>query len=161
ASRSRDGELRRRGSVPRRRRRALRPFAPPAARCRALLIRGTKVALLRLMRNVTDLVEILGGRLERPRRAAIAPGWTLVTEFDHGGKHYALVVCERESVELTPREREVITRACVGQTNKVIAFDLGVSDSTVRVFMARACAKLGVRTRAQAIAAYRESTSHR
>ena len=107
------------------------------------------------MHNVTDLADKRGGAPGRPARARVPRGWTLVSEFDHEGKQYALLVRTAGPLRLTPREREVITRACVGQTNKVIAFDLAVSDSTVRVFMTRICAKLGVKTRAEAVAAYR------
>jgi DNA-binding NarL/FixJ family response regulator len=48
---------------------------------------------------------------------------------------------------LTSREREVVTRALRGSANKVIAYDLGLAHSTVRVLMARAASKLGAHSR--------------
>ena len=54
----------------------------------------------------------------------------------------------------TPRERQVVGYAALGHDNKVIAYDLGIAHSTVKVLMARAAQKLGVGTRAELIAAY-------
>lgn len=48
---------------------------------------------------------------------------------------------------LSKREREVVRRALLGDRNKVIAYDLGLADSTVRVLMRRAAAKMQVRSR--------------
>ncbi|TXH35082.1 MAG: response regulator transcription factor [Burkholderiaceae bacterium] len=53
---------------------------------------------------------------------------------------------------LTDREREVIRRVASGMMNKVIADDLGVAMRTVEVHRARALAKLGVRSAAEAAA---------
>jgi DNA-binding CsgD family transcriptional regulator len=50
---------------------------------------------------------------------------------------------------LTDRERQVVLQAALGFTNKEIAYALGISDSTVRVLMARAAEKLGVRSRVE------------
>jgi DNA-binding NarL/FixJ family response regulator len=44
---------------------------------------------------------------------------------------------------LTPRERQIVDAVRGGQTHKEIAFDLGISDATVRVLYARAMRKLG------------------
>jgi DNA-binding NarL/FixJ family response regulator len=48
---------------------------------------------------------------------------------------------------LTVRERDVVARALRGCANKVIAYDLGLAHSTVRVLMARAAIKLGAHSR--------------
>jgi DNA-binding CsgD family transcriptional regulator len=48
---------------------------------------------------------------------------------------------------LSAREREVVEHALSGIETKVIAYDLGLAHSTVRVLMARAAAKLGVNSR--------------
>lgn len=49
---------------------------------------------------------------------------------------------------LTDRELEVVTSAATtGKGAKEIAYDLAISPSTARVLLARACARLGVRTR--------------
>ena len=49
-------------------------------------------------------------------------------------------------------DREVIRRVASGMMNKVIADDLGVAMRTVEVHRARALAKLGVRSAAEAAA---------
>jgi DNA-binding NarL/FixJ family response regulator len=46
---------------------------------------------------------------------------------------------------LTRREREILDAVLAGRTHKEVAFDLGVSDATVRVLYARAMKKLGRR----------------
>ncbi len=48
---------------------------------------------------------------------------------------------------LSRREREVVTRKLRGEENKKIAYDLGLADSTVRVHLRRAAAKLGCASR--------------
>jgi DNA-binding NarL/FixJ family response regulator len=79
--------------------------------------------------------------------------WDVVSEFEVDGCRYAVLATNDAPPPFTPREQEVLTRACRGETNKVIAYELGISDSTVRVLMGRVCAKLGVRSRCEAIEA--------
>ncbi len=52
---------------------------------------------------------------------------------------------------LTEREREVFHRVADGEMNKVIAFDLGISQRTVEAHRSQVMKKLGVRTLAQLI----------
>lgn len=52
---------------------------------------------------------------------------------------------------LTDRERAVFESVADGDMNKVIAFDLGISERTVEVHRANAMKKLGVRTLAELI----------
>ncbi|HVU01679.1 MAG TPA: LuxR C-terminal-related transcriptional regulator [Polyangiaceae bacterium] len=82
--------------------------------------------------------------------------WTLVDKFEENGRRY-VVARENQSREarlaaLTDRERQVVLHATLGFTNKEIAYALGVSASTVRVLMARAASRIGVRTRAELLA---------
>jgi DNA-binding NarL/FixJ family response regulator len=56
-------------------------------------------------------------------------------------------------VALSPREREVIQLVASGATNREIARTLGVGEETVKTLLTRAFDKLGVRRRAQAVAA--------
>jgi DNA-binding NarL/FixJ family response regulator len=44
---------------------------------------------------------------------------------------------------LSPRERQILDAVLRGQTHKEVAFDLGVSNATVRVLYSRAMRKLG------------------
>src|SRR5436309_2026588 len=95
----------------------------------------------------------------KPRARDVPPGWELVAEYGLDGRSYVIIRAKGHASALTPRQRQVLARAALGQTNKVIAFELGVSDSTVRVLMARACARLGVKTREEAIEAYRATVN--
>jgi two-component system response regulator FixJ len=57
----------------------------------------------------------------------------------------------RRVAELSPREREVLDALVAGQSNKVIAFELGLSVRTVEVHRARMMDRLGVRQLAEAV----------
>jgi DNA-binding CsgD family transcriptional regulator len=83
----------------------------------------------------------------------VDPRWTLVDSFEENGRRY-VVARENQAQatcfdELTNRERQVVLQAALGFSNKEIAYALGVSASTVRVLMARAAGRIGVRTRAE------------
>lgn len=88
--------------------------------------------------------------------------WSLVDKFDTDGKRYVLARRNEPRVDglslLTERERAVVAYAAMGHANKVIAYDLGIAHSTVRVLLARAASKLGVRSRAGLVAAVRAAT---
>jgi DNA-binding CsgD family transcriptional regulator len=91
------------------------------------------------------------------RKALVGARWSLVDRVELDGKRYILA---RENPPdapgpeaLTARERQVIGFAKLGHHNKLIAYELGIADSTVRVLLARAAARLGVRTRAELLLA--------
>ncbi len=50
---------------------------------------------------------------------------------------------------LTPREREVVERVAAGGSNKRVAAELGIAESTVKLHLHSAFTKLGVRNRVQ------------
>ncbi len=52
---------------------------------------------------------------------------------------------------LTPREAEVLQGLVAGRSNKVIAFDLGVSSRTVEIHRANLMTKLGARSLSEAV----------
>jgi DNA-binding NarL/FixJ family response regulator len=52
---------------------------------------------------------------------------------------------------LTPRELEVLRMVADGAANKIIAWKLGVSESTVKFHVASILTKLGVSTRTEAV----------
>jgi len=63
---------------------------------------------------------------------------------------------------LTPREREILTHVVAGQSNKMIAADLGISQRTVEVHRARVMQKMGVDSLAELVRfADRVSPEHR
>src|SRR5690606_19066328 len=51
---------------------------------------------------------------------------------------------------LTPQQFRVLTMVCEGLLNKQIAYELGVSEATVKAHVTAIFRKLGVRTRTQA-----------
>ena len=91
-------------------------------------------------------------------RGLVAARWSLLDHFESDGRRY--LVARRndprteQSSPLTLRERQAIAWAAIGHSNELIAYDLGVAASTVRVLLARAARKLGARSRAEAIAAW-------
>jgi LuxR family quorum-sensing system transcriptional regulator CciR len=56
------------------------------------------------------------------------------------------------AIQLTDRQRECLTRIARGETSAMIASALGLSIRTVDHYVGDACKRLGVRSRAQAVA---------
>jgi DNA-binding CsgD family transcriptional regulator len=78
-----------------------------------------------------------------------APRWHVLQRFERHGQRYAMIR-EESAAELsllTRRERQVLELVLGGRETKVIAYELGLADATVRVLLARASAKLGARSR--------------
>jgi DNA-binding CsgD family transcriptional regulator len=57
---------------------------------------------------------------------------------------------DREFVQLTPREHEVLELVAVGAANKQIALSLGMTEHTVKFHLAGIFRKLGVANRTEA-----------
>jgi DNA-binding NarL/FixJ family response regulator len=55
------------------------------------------------------------------------------------------------SQTLSEREREVLWHLSLGHDSKMIAFDMGLADSTVRVLLSRTAIKLGTHSRAELV----------
>lgn len=113
------------------------------------------------LRNAVLKIEKARGRrrLDDPDRALgewkalVAGKWSLVDRLEHDGRRY-IVARENEPrapgpAALSDREKQVLGYAQLGHHNKLIAYELGIAQSTVRVLMSRAMSKLGVRTRAE------------
>ncbi len=91
----------------------------------------------------------------RQWRGLVAGQWTLVDQREH-------VVAQRNApldgtawIEtLTERELQVTAYASLGHWNKLIAYELGISASTVRVHIANAARKARVRSRAALLARF-------
>lgn len=92
-------------------------------------------------------------------KALVQARWSLVDEFQSDGKRYVLARTNGLSSQgvslLTPRERQVAACIAMGHSNKEAAYELGLSHSTVRVLVARACAKLGAGNRGELVEKYR------
>jgi DNA-binding CsgD family transcriptional regulator len=79
--------------------------------------------------------------------------WSLVDVFEQGGRRL-LVARENEpepppEVRLSQRERQVVAYAVMGQSQKLIAYTLGLSIASVSAHLTSACRKLGVASRVQ------------
>ena len=91
-------------------------------------------------------------------RALADARWSLVEHYETDGKRYLLA--ERNDPATAPldvlsaRERQVVALVAMGQSNKLVAYELGIAASTVSVLLGRACRKLGAKTRGELTAAY-------
>jgi DNA-binding CsgD family transcriptional regulator len=77
--------------------------------------------------------------------------WTLVDSYERSGQRYVVArenqACRAGLDVLSDRERQVVAYLAIGQSTKETAYALGISDATVRVLLARAAGKLGVKSR--------------
>lgn len=83
------------------------------------------------------------------RHAAVAPG-------SFAGPDLAGVIARRRghgAPSLSDRERQVLTLLAGGLSTQRISGEMGVSESTVKTYLSRVYDKLGVRGRADAVAA--------
>ncbi|HEX3761024.1 MAG TPA: helix-turn-helix transcriptional regulator [Kofleriaceae bacterium] len=89
----------------------------------------------------------------REWRGLIATRWTLVDHFETGGQRYFVARRNDPRIEdvsdLTLRERQAVAFASLGHTNKLIAYEMGISASTVGVLLHRAARKLEAATRGE------------
>lgn len=94
-------------------------------------------------------------------QALVAGKWSLVDQVELDGRRY-IVARENEPrapgpSALSPREKQILGYARLGHHDKLIAYELGIQHSTVRVLMGRAKSKLGVKTRAELLKAVDEA----
>jgi DNA-binding CsgD family transcriptional regulator len=81
--------------------------------------------------------------------------WSLVDWFDSDGRRYMVARRNAPSVRdprgLTPRERQVVAHTVLGESNKLIAYRLGLSQSTISATLNDALRKLGLSSRTQLV----------
>jgi DNA-binding NarL/FixJ family response regulator len=84
----------------------------------------------------------------------------MVDWFDSDGRRFVLAIPNSPEVTdprgLTERENQVVGYAILGDTNKMIAYRLGLSTSRVSLLLRSAMKKLGLRTRARLVKTIRE-----
>jgi len=115
-----------------------------------------------------DRARTRAGRADAERavaawRALVEGRWSLLDHFDSDGRRY-LVAQENEPATrtirtLTPRERQVALYAAQGHSNKLIGYELGLSEGTVKAHLARAMGKLGFESRSRLASLLASSTS--
>lgn len=105
---------------------------------------------------IVDRVKAMRGRID----VDATPGWgtdmSIVIPLDPPHVHATAA----DAWSLAPRERAVLDLLAAGRRNRDIAFELGISENTVKFHVANVYRKLGVSTRAEATAAYLERLHH-
>lgn len=82
---------------------------------------------------------------------AVLAGDLWFPELDSGGQsEQAEGQMAARIAELTPQQRRVFTLVCQGKLNKEIAFELDVTEATVKAHVSQILHKLGVHSRTQA-----------
>lgn len=88
-------------------------------------------------------------------KALVEGRWSLVDWFDSDGRRYVLAHSNPPDLKdprgLTERESQICTYSALGESNKLISYRLGVSQSQVSMVLRSAMRKLGVQTRAQLV----------
>lgn len=93
-------------------------------------------------------------------RCLVDKQWSFADRFESDGRRYVVAFRNPPSPRvdlsvLTTRERTVAMAAAMGHANKVIAYELDVSVSTVATLLSRCARKLGVTSRVELVHAVR------
>ncbi len=89
-------------------------------------------------------------------RGLVSARWSLVDRFESDGRHLLIAKENRFQTPdvrpLSERERQVVSLAAHGRSNKLIAYELGIAVGTVSTLLTRAARKLGASSRTGLIA---------
>ncbi|HWZ91658.1 MAG TPA: LuxR C-terminal-related transcriptional regulator [Polyangiaceae bacterium] len=96
-------------------------------------------------------------------RALVSGRWSLVDKFDSDGRRFLVAHKNdprtRAVAALTAREQQVTAYLALGHSNKRIAYELGLSESTVSEVGRRSLTKLGISSRADLARLYAGNVS--
>lgn len=112
----------------------------------------------RLRRAATDRDRARSRRTRRDEdqalelwRGLVDGEWSLVDRFERDGRRFVVARPNaphvRDPRALTPLERRVVAYVALGNSNKLIAYSLGMSESSVGMRLSSALAKLGFENR--------------
>ncbi len=92
-------------------------------------------------------------------RPLVQSRWSLLDDFDTDGRRFVVAVenappTRAPKRRLSERELQVMTQVHLGHSDKEVAYELGLSVSTVRVLIHRAMQKLGAENRRDALARF-------
>ncbi len=123
--------------------------------------RAASRASRRTLRDAAVALDRARARARQPSpewKPLVDARWTLLDWFDRDGRRYVLARHNSPGVppieRLSVRERQVVAYAAMGQLNKQIGYELGISTSTVGVLLSRAASKLGVSGRRALVLAF-------
>ncbi|CAN5924334.1 hypothetical protein BH11MYX4_BH11MYX4_38680 [soil metagenome] len=116
-----------------------------------------------LHRAIEVLARARGGPAETMAcRGSTGKRWLVVDRFERDGRRFVVVQeGATAAAVLSEREDAVLAACAAGHHDKLIAFDLGLAPSTVRVLVFRAVRKLGASSRTEAIVRYRAGAGSR
>ena len=81
--------------------------------------------------------------------------WSLVDHFDSDGRRFCMFLRNDPKLDgarpLTPQQRQVVTLAALGVPNKLIAYEVGISEVGASQALRSAMRRLGVRRRAELV----------
>ena len=93
----------------------------------------------------------LGVRSILPDQTPIGDFLQAIRDVHHGGLHFERelmdTVLSQQRVTLTPRQGQIVSMVAQGLRNKEIAFSLGISEGTVKVYLHKLFRKLGISDR--------------
>ncbi len=109
--------------------------------------------------RAAEAVGLRGADVSLALRLGLTSGrWTLVDTYEVDGAVYVLARKSGLNAQapsgLSCRERQAVGLATTGVSNKVIAYEMGISASTVGVLLHRAARKLGCHNRAELFARF-------